>query len=440
MDKGGEVSLPWPDDPAEEAAPELYLTREEREMLHGRSGDAVRRAMEIVVGLGRVFGARALVPVVSSQVAGVSYLNLGDAGLQFLGEWRDSGARVRIPTMLNPAGMDLQAWEEQGVPRAFALRQREVVDTYVAMGIRPTCSCTPYLLGNVPAPGEHLAWSESSAVSFANSILGARTNREGGPSALASAIVGRTANYGLHLDEYRLASSVVEVACEVESLADFGALGYIVGRLVRNGVPYFRFRRRPRALKGWDGGGLPGEPALSALKQLGAAMAASGAVALYHIDGLTPEARAGGALASKAESIIVDDLSPGYEGLNSSVRRIDLVSIGCPHASLAEIERVAALLSGRRVASELWVTTARATRDGAVSRGLVERIEAAGAKVVADTCLVVSPMKLLGYRSLATNSAKMAFYARSHQGLQVRFGTTERCIDAAVRGTWEWRS
>ncbi len=395
----------------------MRLTPEEQAMLAGDLGPGVKRAMEIVVALGKIYGARELVPIASAQVAGVSYKNLGQAGLEFLRQWAREGARVRVPTMLNPAGMDLARWRELGVPEGFARRQMEVIRAFEAMGAVPTCTCTPYLVGNAPGLGEHIAWSESSAVSFANSVLGARTNREGGPGALAAAIVGRTAKYGLHLDENRVANYVVDVRCPLRNEADFGALGYMVGRRVKNAVPYFR--------------GVEGEQ--TGLRALGAAMAASGAVALYHVEGVTPEAEAD-MVSPNAETIVIESLSEGYAALNSSVERIDLVSIGCPHASLAEIEEVARWLEGKRVKAALWVTTARRTRELAEERGFVQTIEAAGGQVLADTCLVVAPVEALGFRSLATNSAKMAFYAPSHCGLAVRFGSLEQCLEAAVRG------
>ena len=195
-----------------------------------QQGDAVRRAMQIVVTLGRIYEADRLVPVGSVQVAGVSYRNLGDAGLEFLRDWAAQGARVRVPTTLNPAGMDLRDWRRMGISEAFAAKQVEMVAAYASMGIRPTCTCTPYLVGNVPAYGEHIAWSESSAVVFANSVLGARTNREGGPSALAAAICGRTAAYGFHLDAQRRATHRVGVRCPVRAAHEFAALGYLVGQ------------------------------------------------------------------------------------------------------------------------------------------------------------------------------------------------------------------
>ncbi len=403
-------------------------------MLAGEHGPALQKAMEIIVALGTIYGAAELVPVTSVQVAGVSYKNLGQAGLDFLREWAAQGARVRVPTTLNPAGMDLRAWRELGFPQTFARQQLAVVEAYRAMGISPTCSCTPYLVGNVPGFGEHVAWAESSAVSFANSVLGARTNREGGPSALAAALTGRTAAYGLHLDENRRARYLVDVRCPLRSEADFGALGYLVGKMVRNAVPYFRLpplpSSRPPTLSS-------SHPPTLLLRALGAAMAASGAVALYHVEGVTPEAQRGEMLAPDAERVIIEDLSPAYAALNAPVEQIDLVSIGCPHASLDEIAEVARAVDDRRLRAALWITTARQIKDRAAEAGYVATIEAAGGRVVADTCLVVAPMDALGFRTLATNSAKMAFYTPSHSGLQVRFGPLEQCLDAALTGRWK---
>ncbi|MGQ9600100.1 MAG: aconitase X [Anaerolineae bacterium] len=405
----------------------LRLTPEEQAMWAGEEGPGVKKAMEIVIALGQIYGAADLVPIAGAQVSGVSYKNLGDAGLEFLQEWAAAGARARVPAMLNPAGMDLLNWRELGFPGEFARQQQAVLAAYIALGITPTCTCAPYLVGFVPRFGQSVAWAESSAVSYANSVLGARTNREGGPSALAAAIVGRTARYGLHLDENRRATAVVEVHCPIRTEADLGAVGYLVGRVVQKGVPYFRFSHFDLD---WDS---------PSLKSLGAAMAASGAVALYHVEGVTPEARQEGVVAPDAEPIVLDDLSSGYAALNGSaegVEEIDLVSLGCPHASEEEIEAVAAFLDGRRVKAALWITTSRATRQRAEAAGLVARLEAAGARVVADTCLIVAPVAELGFRTLATNSAKMAFYAPSHSGLAAHFGPMERCLEAALTGRW----
>jgi len=394
-------------------------------MLAGDFGPGVRKAMEIVVTLGQIYGARRLVLVNSVQVAGVSYRNLGEAGLEFLREWADQSARVRVPTTLNPAGMDLRAWRELGFLESFARRQLAVIEAYQRLGVRTTCTCTPYLVGNVPSLGEHLAWAESSAVSYANSVLGARTNREGGPSALAAAITGRTAAYGLHLDENRRATLRVVVRCPVCMLSDFGALGHLVGKTARNRVPIFV-----------NLVGLEGACSEVALKALGAAMAASGAVALYHVEGVTPEADQPDVLAPDHETLVVDDLQPAYTALNSDAREIDLVWFGCPHASLEEMVEVVRLLNGRRVKAALWITTARELREQAEAEELVAAVEASGGRVVADMCAVVAPMQELGFQTLATPSAKGATYLPSHTGLQVRYGTVGQCVEAAVTGVW----
>ena len=416
----------------------LRLTDEEQALLDGAEGPGVQRSMEIVVTLGRIYGAAELVPIASAHISGVSYKNLGQAGLEFLHRWAEEGARARVDAWLNPMGMEAARWRELGFPADFAEPQLAVVEAFRRMGVTPTLSCTPYLLpGHVPLRGQHLAWAESSAVVFANSVLGARTNREGGPSALAAAIVGRTASYGYHLEENRRATHVVEVHCPLHDLADFGALGQIVGQRVGDGVPYFADLAPwlPPLPQDITGGG----EAVDRLKTLGAALAAYGTVALFHIAGYTPEgAETGEALLrADAERIIVDSLEEAYAAMNdASLLEIDLVSIGCPHASLAEIAQVADFLRGRQLRTRLWVTTARQTREQAAAEGWVQLIEAAGGRVVADTCTVVAPLPLLGIRSLATNAAKTACYAPSHSGVRVRFGSLEHCLEAAVTGLW----
>jgi predicted aconitase len=417
----------------------LRLTSEEQALLDGIAGPGVQRAMEIVATLGRIYGAPDLVPVTHVQIAGVSYKNLGDAGVQFLNEWADQGATVRVPTTLNPAGMELDRWQEMGIQPSFAEPQLSAIDAFVKMGVTPTMSCTPYLFpGYVPHRGDHLAWAESSAVVFANSILGARSNREGGPSALAAAIVGRTPRYGYHLDDGRRADVVVEVRCPVRDIADFGALSYVVGKQVGNACLWFADLAQwlPPLPEDITEGGAAGDR----LKTLGAGLAAYGAVALFHIAGYTPEAADFGETLLKpaARRVIVDSLDPGYQVMDADpgLRQIDLVTVGCPHASLSEIEQIAGMLQGQRLATQLWVTTARITRDRAREAGWVQTIEAAGGQVVADTCAVVAPMRSIGITTMATNAGKMACYAPAHSKVKMRYGSLEQCVEAAVTGTW----
>ncbi len=421
----------------------MRLTPEEQAMLAGEFGPGVKKAIEIVTALGKIYGAEDLVAVTSVQVAGVSYKNLGEAGLEFLSEWAAQGGQVRVPTTLNPAGLDLEQWQELGFDATFAERQQQVIAAFMAMGIAPSCTCTPYLAGNLPGFGEHIAWAESSAISFANSVLGARTNREGGPSALAAAITGRTARYGLHLVENRRANLLVDVTCPVSSASDYGALGILAGQIARNRIPYFRGLELAPVRRGEIGASnqatsVEGVQTVDRLKLLGAAMAASGAVALYHVAGVTPESEQPDILAGERQTVRIDDLSPGYKMLNSDGDddRIDLVWIGCPHASLDELEQVVDLLAGRRVQTALWVTMSRFLRQRAQALGLVQALEALGGRVVADTCLVVAPVKGLGFLRMATPSGKGAYYAPTHSGLDVRYGSLAACIEAAVSGRW----
>ena len=418
---------------------DFKLTVEEQAMLDGAAGPGVQRAMEIVATLGRIYGAPDLVPVTHAQIAGVSYKNLGDAGVQFLLEWAAEGAQVRVPTTLNPAGMELDRWQEMGIDPAFARPQLSAIDAFTTMGVTPTMSCTPYLFpGTIPRRGDHLAWAESSAVIFANSIIGARSNREGGPSALAAAIVGRTPRYGYHLDSQRQAEIVVEVRCPVRDVADFGALSYVVGQQVGSAALWFAdlADALPPLPADITAGGAAGDR----LRTLGAGLAAYGAVALFHIAGYTPEARDLGERLIKpdARRLTIDSLDPGYTVMDADpdLRQIDLVTIGCPHASLSEMEQIAALLQGQRVKTQLWVTTARITRDRAREAGWVQAIEAAGGQVVADTCAVVAPVRSIGITSMATNAGKMACYAPAHSKVKMRYGSLEQCVEAAVTGRW----
>ena len=419
---------------------ELRLTPEEVALLEGAEGAGVQRAMEIVVTLGRIYGAPDLVPVTHVQIAGVSYKNLGDAGVAFLNEWAEEGARARVPATLNPAGMELDRWQEMGFNPDFAKPQMEAIRAFVKMGVTPTMSCTPYLFPNyAPARGAHLAWAESSAVVWANSVVGAYTNREGGPSALAAAIVGRTARYGYHLPQNRRATHVVEISCPVRTIADFGALSYMVGKRVGDGVPWFA------DLADW----LPplpqdltiGGDAGDRLKTLGAGLAAYGAVALYHVAGYTPEARDQGEtlIRTDAQRIVIDSLAEGYGVMdaNPEVTEIDLVTLGCPHASISELRRIAQRLRGQKLATRLWITTSQITRARAAKEGLVDIIEAAGGEVVADTCAVVAPVRSLGVRTMATNAGKMANYAPMHSHVKMRYGDMEQCLNAAITGCWE---
>src|SRR5512139_1985829 len=256
----------------------MHLTSEEQRMFAGEHGRATQKSMEILTALGTIYNAERMVPVTSVQIAGVSFDNLGEAGLEFLAEMVDGGGKVKVLTTLNPAGMDIENWQALGIDPDFARNQERVIDAYAHMGVLTTCSCTPYLFGNLPHFGEHIAWAESSAVCYANSVLGARTNREGGPSALAAALTGRTPCYGLHLDEHRRPGLTIHVEAELTDTRDFGALGIVLGRAIEaramKVIPYLR--------------GIPAAT-VDQLKSFCASVATYGGLSMFHMEGITPE-------------------------------------------------------------------------------------------------------------------------------------------------------
>ncbi len=372
----------------------MYLTKEEEGIFEGEQGDVPARMMRLLVRLGDIYGADKMIPIGSVQVAGVSYKSIGDPGTAFLEDMAKKGAKVKTLTYLNPAGMDLEDWERFGFPEDFAVNQTRIMNAFKKMGLVITATCTPYLAGNLPRFREHIAWSESSAVSFANSVICARTNREGGPSALAGAILGKTANYGLHLDENRKPSVVVDVKAALDHNADFGALGYHVGKLVKKGKPYFR--------------GIE-DANTDQLKALGAAMAASGAVAVYYAENLTPEAHLQDTTGLEKITVGNDDIKATYDTLNTG-EDPDIVMLGCPHASLREIATLAAELEGKTLKKPVWICTSRVMKEAAQRMGFVDTIQAAGGDVVADTCMVVSPIEQMGYKTTGVNTGKGANY------------------------------
>jgi len=384
----------------------MELSKPEQSMFDGELGVAARQSMEILVALGKIYGAEKMIPVSSAQIAGVSYKTIGDAGLEYLQAMAENGAKVKIKSFLNPAGMDRAQWKEMRVPENFAKKQLEVLAAYEKMGISMSCTCTPYFVGLRPKKGEHIAWSESSAVCFANSILAARTNREGGPSALAAAICGVTPNYGLHLNVNRVSTLSIRVEAKLETSADFGALGAFAGEMAKGRNPSFTNISRASE----DG-----------LKGLGASMAASGSTALFYVEGITPEYL----VSDSPERAIFTgaDLKSFREKLGANKKeKPQLVAIGCPHASIDEISEVASLVKGKKLDCDLWVCTARQTKEKADALGYTKTIEAAGGKVVADTCMVVCPLQEMGYNTTACNSGKAAKYLSSLCKQKVIYG------------------
>jgi predicted aconitase len=394
----------------------MKLTAEEQAMLAGEYGQTTQKAMEILNALGTIYEAERMIPVTSVQISGVSYANLGEAGLQFLAEMADGGGQSRVLTTLNPAGMDVENWQALGIDEEFARNQQRVIEAFARMGVITTCSCTPYLFGNVPHFGEHIAWAESSAVCYANSVIGARTNREGGPSALAAALTGRTPAYGYHLENNRQPSVTVQVESQLVENNEFGALGKAIGQKLeatgQKPLPYIR--------------GIE-QATLEQLKSFCASIATYGGTALFHMEGVTPEA---GQTAPPADTITITqtEIEAANQSLNDATpAEIDFVSLGCPHLSIKEIARLAELLAGKKVTKEFWITTARPTKQMADMMGYTGIIEASGAKFATDTCCVVAPIKGR-FKALATDSAKACYYAYAKN----KFKTVLKPFDEVV--------
>lgn len=385
----------------------MHLSSEEEKIFAGEQGSIRQKAMELLVSLGDIFGADRLIPIASAQIAGVSYKNIGDAGLEFIRDW--SLEKVTVKATLNPAGCPAEGWEELGISKKFAEKQAEIISCFARMGVETTSTCTPYLAGNLPKKGEHLAWSESSAVVYANSVLGACTNREGGPSALAAAIIGKTANYGLHLDGNRKPELVVKVPVKMFDYSDYSALGYWVGKKIDKLVA-FDFGYGPSALL---------------LKGMCAGLATSGKIGMFTLY-----------KGEKIEAVefTEDDLIDSYSWLSSKERNWDLVCLGCPHLSIDEVAKIARILKGKKVSVPLWLFTSGAVAKQAYFKGYTDILKRAGARLIQDTCMVVMPLEELGFKAMLTNSAKAAHYARSMCKLDTELAYTDDCIKYALGG------
>jgi predicted aconitase len=408
----------------------MHLTREEESILNGEQGPTLQKMMEILVALGDIYDAKKLIPVKSAQIAGVSYKTMGDAGLEWV---EDLEGKAKIPAVLNPAGMDRMAFADMGIDAEFARKQEQLLKAYERLGIKPECTCTPYYLER-PRFGDHLAWSESSAVCFANSVLGARTNREGGPSALAAALLGKTPCYGLHLTLNRYPTVTVKVKEPLHG-AEYGALGYVAGAKIGDGIPIFSLKSTPSE---------------DELKHLGAALAASGAVALFHVLHVTPEQYIlePGKQEKEAQFLESEDdwqvperfflprdrieVDIGeVKALAQQSANPDIIALGCPHASKEELEEIVQLLNGRHVKKETWVCTGRSL--GHKYPELIEALRRSGVKVWYDTCMVVSPAAN-HFKRMMVNSGKALKYTPSMCGVDAVLASTEKCIETACRG------
>lgn len=392
----------------------MYLTRDEERIYDGELGWAYEISMKVLVKLGELYGADRLVPIESAHISGVAYKTIGEASIEFLRALADSGGRAAVRATTNPSSISLKDHQFLCLSREIIERQMEIISLYERMGLETTLTCTPYYLRR-PASGSHLAWAESSAVVYANSILGAWTNREGGPSALASALIGKTPNYGLHKPENRRASVLVKVETELKNEVDYGVLGIYLGEILRDKIPVIY--------------GLGGYQEYC-IKQFGAAIATSGMTPMFYL-GKDDERVDRGI----EEKISVDEksLRSAYERLTSTLKKPDLVFIGCPHCSTEELKLIAKYLKGRRARDDirLWVCASRYACKAAEE--YVREIESSGGRVISDTCAVVTWLRELGVETLMTNSAKTAHYAPLTNGVKVMLSPLEECIKVACQ-------
>ncbi|MEM2703724.1 MAG: aconitase X catalytic domain-containing protein [Candidatus Bathyarchaeia archaeon] len=413
----------------------MYLTSEEERMLKGDYGLVLQKAMEILTAIGDLNGAKRMIPISSAHMAG-NYGVLRDEGVEWLEEFAES-AKVKVFTTVNPQGFDFDLWREMGVPETFREIQLRIDGALKKLGVKLFYTCQQFLVGNLPRKGEHIAWAASESEIFANSVLGAMTNREGDHSALAAAVIGKTPEYGMHLPENRIGNILVDLSeLDLDKLTqtDYAAIGYYVGKIAGDKIPVFI--------------GLPQNISLQSLQALAYPLPVSGAVPMFHLVGITPEAPTieaafGGDKPEDKITVTASDIKEVYEeSRRTDKEKVDLVIFGCPHCTLQEIEEIAAMLTGRKIFNgvKLWVCTSKATKAIAERMGYGDAIRSAGGMLIADTCPSGGPYAYLkeeGVEVVITNSIKAAYYAYGLFGMGTIFASTKDCVEAAVKGRWE---
>jgi len=391
----------------------MHLTKDEERIYEGECGWAKQICMKILVRLGELFGATKLIPISSAHVSGVSYKLLGDAPTDFLEELANSGAMVKVKATLNPQSLD-QEYLCKKVSSSVCKKQSSVLKCFEKMGFPQSFTCTPYYLEE-PKRGSHLAWSESSAVVYTNSVIGAWTNREGGPSALAAAIIGKTPNYGIHKAENRQPRVLVKLEKRLRNEAEFGALGIYLGKLLEDKIPMIQDLR---------------SASKDDLKQLGAALASTGMVNMFQLDNAVAKTERMEKISIEAKDIrrTIEDLSTDSES------NPDLVFLGCPHCSLNEVKQIAELIGDKKVKkrTELWVCTSRHIKEKAEKH--VKRIEKSEGHVLTDTCTVVTWTDKLGLKTIMTNSAKTAHYSPTLNKAETTLAPLRECLKVVLEG------
>lgn len=420
---GGHFPAAAPEDTAE-----LRLSATDQAILDGAQGRAAQAAMKILVRMARLQGAGQLLDISQAHIDGCIYT--GPASLAFAQRLVEWGGKVRVPTSLNAVSVDQRRWREQGVAAALGEPASALAEAYVALGCSPTFTCAPYLLDSAPALGEQVVWAESNAVVFANSVLGARTQKYADFLDICTALTGRAPLAGCHLDSGRQAAKVFRVTIpEGHDDAFYPLLGYWIGLRSPTRIP---------AVLGLENS----QPSRDDLKAFGAAFATTSAAPLFHLVGVTPEAPTLAAVAApelEIEDISLADLRQAWAELDSATaREVQLIALGNPHFSAEECQRLAELCQGRRKhpAVALVITLGQAVRMAAERSGALAELEAFGAQLVGDTCwcMLGEPLIPPSARTLLTNSGKFAHYGPGLTGRELRFAGLAACVEAACTG------
>ena len=404
------------------------LTTEEQAIARGEQGEGAAMAMRIVAEAARLMGATRLIPIASAHIDGALYH--GDSGTLFAEKLVEGGGKVAVRSTLNVGALDLFGCSRQKLPPHERDMAKRMMRAYEAMGCEPSWTCAPYQAGHRPATGTDVAWGESNAVVFCNSVLGARTNRYGDFLDIACAIAGRAPDYGLHRQENRRATLLIDLSDVSPALKQAEAFYPVLGTWLGLNAG--------TAIAVIDG--LQGFPHEDKLKALGAASASAGGVGLFHVAGVTPEApdaatALGGVAPQRVLKPSASDLAKAHDRLSTiKAETIDAVAIGSPHLSLDEANALATLLAGRTVKVPFYACTGRHVIRALDESGLRQQLETQGITFVADTCVVVTPMLPEGGGVLMTNSGKFAHYAPGNTGYAVAYGALKDCVESAVSG------
>ncbi|MCZ7500264.1 MULTISPECIES: aconitase X [Agrobacterium] len=406
------------------ATAHLDLGDDDRAMLEGRDGIAVQQAMRITVAMAAQQGASALVDVTQGHIDGCIYAS--PANLTFAEKMAEMGAKVRVPTTMNAISVDKAHWRSQGMPEDFGDPAARLADAYVRMGCRPTFTCSPYLLDSAPRAGDMIAWAESNAVIFANTVLGARTAKHPDFLDLCIALTGRAPLAGVYLKENRRPQRIVNVALpQGVDDAFWPLVGYLAGKAAPDCIPLLR--------------GLgPAKPSRDDLKALCAAFGTTSAAPMLHIEGVTPEAALPPLETADIVTVSLSDMAAGWSLLNEGPEEVQLVAIGSPHASLDECHALAAEFAGRRRHADVAVivTAGQQVIDAAGLDGTLQSLRDSGVQVLPDLCWcsISEPVFPTKTRALMTNSGKYAHYGPGLSGRAVRFGSLADCVESALTG------